>query len=168
MSFLNLCVFHARSYYDEQFVKPYAPPSQFLDYARPLYDSCQLSKHDTNSHPDVISTVSRLKQLEHEMKNYRESMDNMTSTLIDQFSKLIKGHEEITMRVLHETNLRVGPTTSEGVFWAILSPLTLLTPKFKLIHIYPTLTARKTLCYLILECASSVTTSISMNTPKDV
>jgi len=58
--------------------------------------------------------VSGLGKLAHEMKNYRESMKNMTSTLIDQFLELAKGHVESTMPILHETDLKVGPTTPES------------------------------------------------------
>ena len=35
----------------------------------------------------------------------------MTSTLIDHFSKLVKGYIEGNMHVLHEANVRVRPTT---------------------------------------------------------
>jgi len=51
--------------------------------------------------------TSRLEQFEHEMKNYKESMENMTGAFMDQFSKLVKSYAENTMPVLDETNLRV-------------------------------------------------------------
>jgi len=86
MSFPDACAFHSRSYYEEQFVKLYAPPSQFLEYASSLCDSCQSSDHDTNLCPRIIFMVSRLEQLGYKMKNYRESREDMTFTLVYQFS----------------------------------------------------------------------------------
>ena len=88
-----------------------AAPPQSLEHVPPLYDFCQSSDHDTNSCAHEIFMVSKL---DREVKNYREFMENMTCRLIDQFSKLVKSHAENTMRVLHETKLRVGPTIPEG------------------------------------------------------
>ena len=59
------------------------------------------------------------------MKNYRESTENMTGTLTNQFSKLVKDHVERNMVVLHETDLRIGPTTPKGYCYAVLSLLIL-------------------------------------------
>jgi len=47
---------------------------------------------------------SRLEQLEQELKNYRESMESMTSTLIGQFSEWANSHVEIIAPILHETD----------------------------------------------------------------
>ena len=89
MSFPDPCAFHARSYYSEQLVQACTPSPQSFEYAPPLCDSCQSFDHDINSCLHVIFMDSRLNQLEQDRKNYRESMENMTSTLIDQFSELV-------------------------------------------------------------------------------
>ena len=41
-------------------------------------------------------------------------MENVTRTLIKQFSKLVKGYVERTMPLSDDTDLSVGPTTPEG------------------------------------------------------
>lgn len=48
------------------------------------------------------------------MKCYKQSMENMTRTLIDQFSELVKGHVDDIVPVSQGIDLRVGPTTPEG------------------------------------------------------
>jgi len=120
MSFLNPCAFHVKSHCEEHFVKSCAPFPKLLEYASPFCDSCQSSDHGTNSCPYVIFLASRLQQLEHEMKTCRESMENLIYALMDQFSLLVKRHVESTMPVLHETNLRIGPTISKGYLLVLI------------------------------------------------
>ena len=60
MSLLDPCAFHARSYYNEQFMEPCTTPSQSHEYVSPLCISYQSSEHNTNSCPRVISMASTL------------------------------------------------------------------------------------------------------------
>ena len=57
--------------------------------------------------------ASILEHLEHEMNNYRESMENMTRTFMNQFLGLVRDYVECTMLISHEADL-VGPTIPEG------------------------------------------------------
>ena len=50
MSFLDPCVFNARSYNKKQFMESYAPAPQSLEYASAFCASRQSSDNDTNSH----------------------------------------------------------------------------------------------------------------------
>lgn len=57
-----------------------------------------------------------LSNLSKKCKNYRESIENMTSTIIDQFSEFVERHVESIMLVLHEADVRVGPYNTSGLF----------------------------------------------------
>jgi len=107
LSFLDRCAFYAKSYFEEHFVEPCAPPPQVLDYAPPFCDSCQSFKHDTNSCPYVIAMAFRLEHLEHEMNNYSESIENTTRAFMEQFLGLVRDCVESIMCISHETDLRV-------------------------------------------------------------
>jgi len=64
-------------------VQSCTPSPQSFEFIPPLWDSSQSFDHDTEFCPHVISMDSRLKQLKQEMKNYRKSMEKITSTLIE-------------------------------------------------------------------------------------
>ena len=110
LSFVDPCAFHARSYYEEHFVEPCAPPLQVLDYTPLSCDSCQSYEYDTNFCPPVIAVAYRLEHLDHEMNNSREYMENMIRTFMDQFSGLVRDDVESTMPISHEIDLTIGPT----------------------------------------------------------
>jgi len=57
--------------------------------------------------------ASILEHLEHEMNNYRESMENMTRTFMNQFLGLVRDYVECTMLISHQADL-IGPTIPEG------------------------------------------------------
>ena len=82
MSFHDPCTFHARSYCKEQFTESCSRPPQ--------------SDHITNFCSHIIPMDSRFKQLEQGIKNYRESMGNIKSTLIDQFLELVEHCTHVT------------------------------------------------------------------------
>jgi len=50
-----------------------------------------LSNYNAKCCPHVTSIDSKFYEIEQELKSYKESMENMTRTLIDQFSELVKG-----------------------------------------------------------------------------
>ena len=49
--FPDLCVFHARSFYKEQLVTPYAVPPYIPEYVLPVFHYCHSFDHDTGSYP---------------------------------------------------------------------------------------------------------------------
>ena len=58
--------------------------------------------------------ASRLENLDHRMKNYKEFMENITCVFMNQLSELVKSNLWSTVPILHETDLSIGPTMPEG------------------------------------------------------
>ena len=72
-------------------------------------------------------------------KTHSKSVENLSCAFMDQFSKLVKSHVESIMLILHETDVKVGPTVCKGYLLGDFESLYHLATNFKLILIYLTL-----------------------------
>ena len=145
-------------------MQPCTPPPQSLEYASLLCDSCQSLDHNTNSCPRAVFMISRLKQLKHEMKTYREFMENMACIVIDQFSESVKTHVKSTMPILHEINLRAGPSTPEACLLGDFESSCPFSLYFQADTYLSDFEGKKDISSPFLACASPITTSSSMDT----
>jgi len=112
--------------------------------------------------------ISRLKQLKHEMKTYREFMENMACIVIDQFSESVKTHVKSTMPILHEINLRAGPSTPEGCLLGDFESSCPFSLYFQADTYLSDFEGKKDISSPFHTCASPVASSIFVDNSEDV
>jgi len=128
-----------------------------------LCDYYYCSDHDTDCCPHVTFMDSRIDQIEQKMKRYEDCVMNMTRWHIHQFSDLVKGLVESTLR----PTLRQDLLDPRVICWAILSSLT-FELRISIWHPVVWLWAKNDIFTPSFSCAYPLETNTSMDTTKDI